>query len=68
MGKQPNDVETIQKTVSLAKGVYVYLEDLRELNTYGKNPTEIAGRLIDQQIEILIEKNVLKRRKFKKSP
>jgi hypothetical protein len=67
MAKQQNDVKTKQKTVSLADGVCVYLDDLAELNTYGKNTTEIAGRLIDQQIEILIEKKVLKRRKFKNS-
>ena len=67
MGKQPNDVDTVQKTVSLSKGVCVYLDDLREMNTYGKTPTEIAVRLIDLQIENLIEKNVLKRRRFKKS-
>jgi hypothetical protein len=67
MAKQHNDVKTVQKTVSLATGVCGYLDDLVELNTYGKNPTEIAGRLVDLQIEILIEKNVLKRRKFKNS-
>jgi hypothetical protein len=67
MPKQRNDVKTVQKTVSLATGVCAYLDDLTELNTYGKNPTEIAGRLVDLQIEILIEKNVLKRRKFKNS-
>jgi hypothetical protein len=65
MGKPQNEVKTKQRTVSLANGVCVYLDDLRELNTYGKNPTEIAGRLIDLQIEALIEKGVLVRRKFK---
>lgn len=65
MGKPQNDIKTKQKTVSLSNGVCVYLTDLAELNTYGKNPTEIAGRLIDLQIEALIEKGVLKRRKFK---
>ena len=66
MGKQPNDVKTVPKTVSLAEGVVEYLNDLVQLNTYGKNPTEVAGRLIDLQIENLIERKLLKRRKFKK--
>jgi hypothetical protein len=67
MPKRPNNVVTIQKTVSLASGVCDYLDDLVVLNTYGKNSTEVAGRLVDLQIEILIEKSVLKRRKFRNS-
>jgi hypothetical protein len=64
MAKQRNDVETVQKTLSLAKGVCVYLDDLVSLNLYGKNPTEAAARLVDKQIESLIEKGILKKRKF----
>jgi hypothetical protein len=64
MPKKRNDVKTVQKTVSLAKGVCVYLDDLVALNLYGKNPTEAAARLIDKQIESLLEKGILKKRKF----
>jgi hypothetical protein len=64
MGKQRNDVETVQKTLSLAKGVCVYLDDLVALNLYGKNPSEAAARLVDKQIETLVEKGILKKRKF----
>jgi hypothetical protein len=64
MGKQQNHVETVQKTLSLSKGVCVYLEELVTLNLYGKNPTEAAARLVEKQIESLIEKGILKKRKF----
>jgi hypothetical protein len=64
MAKQRNDVKTVQKTLSLAKGVCVYLDDIVAMNLYGKNPTEAAARLIDRQIESLLEKKILKKRKF----
>jgi hypothetical protein len=64
MGKRQNHVETVQKTLSLSKGVCVYLEELVALNLYGKNPTEAATRLVEKQIESLIEKGILKKRKF----
>ena len=64
MARRQNHLETIQVTLALTPGIHIYLGDLVATHLYGKNPTEAAARLIDKQIESLLEKGVLKKRKF----
>ncbi len=64
MGRRQNHLETIQVTLALTPGAHVYLGDLVATHLYGKNPTEAAARLVEKQIESLIEKGTLKKRKF----
>jgi hypothetical protein len=44
--------------------IQIYLGDLVATHLYGKNPAEAAGRLVEKQIESLVEKGTLKKRKF----
>jgi hypothetical protein len=62
MGRPQNHVESVQVTLALTPGIHVYLVDLVATHLYGKSPTEAAGRLIEKQIEALLEKGILKKR------
>lgn len=64
MGRPQNKLDTKNVTLALTPGIHVYLGDLVATHLYGKNPTEAAGRLVEKQIESLLESGTLKKRKF----
>jgi hypothetical protein len=61
MARKPNNLKTVQVTVSTTPPVNSYLEELVLGGLYGKNPAEAAERLMTRGIEDLISRGVLKR-------
>ena len=62
MPRKPNNLRTIQLTISTTQHVENYLKALVSSGLYGKNPTEAAERLVSSSIERLIrEGSVLKK-------
>lgn len=64
MARRQNHHKSVQVTLALTPGIRIYLSDLVATHLYGKNPAEAAGRLVEKQIESLVEKGTLKKRKF----
>jgi hypothetical protein len=62
MARKPNDVDTVQITISTTPPVSAYLKKLVSSGLYGKNPADAAERLVTSGIERLITRGVLKRR------
>lgn len=61
MARNPNDIGTVQLTVSTTPPVKGYLEQLVSTGLYGKNSAEAAERLVARALEDLINRGALKR-------
>jgi hypothetical protein len=61
MPKRPNTIRTVQITISTTTAVQGYLEQLVATGLYGKNPAEVAERIIARTIEIMLEDGTLRR-------
>jgi len=59
MSKRPNNMETVQITVSTTRPIQVYLERLVLSGFYGKNPAEAAERLISSALKDLVRDGTL---------
>jgi len=61
MPKRPNTIRTVQITISTTAAVQGYLEQLVATGLYGKNPAEVAERIIARTIEIMLGDGTLRR-------
>ncbi len=59
MPKHPNNMETVQITVSTTRPIQLYLERLVLSGFYGKNPAEAAERLISDVLKGLVKDGTL---------
>jgi hypothetical protein len=63
MARQPNQLKSVQITVSTTEPVKAYLEQLVPSGLYGKNAAEAAERLLVKAIDALIRDGSLPKRK-----
>jgi hypothetical protein len=61
MPKRPNSIRTVQITISTTTAVQGYLGQLVATGLYGKNPAEVAERMIARTIENMLADGTLKR-------
>jgi hypothetical protein len=59
MARGPNEIPTVQITISTTPPIKSYLERLVVTGLYGKNAADAAERLVARGIERLIKDNVL---------
>jgi hypothetical protein len=59
MPKPPNNMGTVQITISTTRPVQRYLEELVMSGFYGKNPADAAERLLSQGIKALVKNGTL---------
>lgn len=62
MPKPPNDIETVQITISTTRPVQRYLEQLVFSGLYGKNRADAAERLVTESIKGLVKDGTLQPR------
>ena len=62
-GRNRNQLETEQLTLSTTPIVVGYLKDLVSTGLYGKNPTEAAERLIASTLEGMVRAGHIKTRR-----
>jgi hypothetical protein len=63
MPKAANTVRSEALTVTLSEQSVELLEQIAARGIYGRNPAEVAGRLVDQELVRLVEAARLKPRK-----
>lgn len=61
MPKRPNTVRTIQITISTTTAVQGYLKQLAVTGLFGKNPAEVAERIIARTIQTMLADGTLRR-------
>jgi pyruvate/oxaloacetate carboxyltransferase len=54
-GKKKNSADSIQFTVTVSAETHRLLVDLATRGIYGRNPSEVAARFIDQAIQGFVE-------------
>jgi hypothetical protein len=69
MGKAANRVRSELLTVTLSEQSVELLEEIARRGIYGRNPAEVAGRFVDQELVRFVEASGVKPRKGpKRSP
>jgi hypothetical protein len=63
MGKAANTVRSEVLTLTLSEQSVSLLEEIAARGIYGRNPAEVAGRFVDQELARLVEAARLKPRK-----
>jgi hypothetical protein len=63
MGKSANTVRSESLTVTLSEQSVELLAQIAARGIYGRNPAEVAGRFVDQELVRLVEAARLKPRK-----
>ncbi len=63
MAKSANTVRSGSLTVTLSEQSVQLLEQIASRGIYGRNPAEVAGRFVDQELVRLVEAAGLKPRK-----
>lgn len=59
MARKPNNLKTVQITISTTQPIIKYLKKLVSTGLFGKNPAEAAERLVAASIERLIHDGTL---------
>jgi len=55
-GKKKNSADSVQFTVTVSAETHRLLVDLATKGIYGRNPSEVAARFIDQAIQGFVER------------
>ena len=60
MARQPNDIETVNITLSTTQPIKQHLDRLVKTGLYGKNAADAAERLVASRIDQFLKDGTLK--------